>query len=162
LKEIPLTKGKIAIVDDEDFEMLSRFKWCCSNRGYAIRKSNEDGKPKTMLMHRFILGASKGVFVDHIDGNPLNNQRGNLRLVSNRQNCLNQKIGVRNKSGYKGVWWNKESGKWATGVRGENKEKYFLGYFENKHDAARMYNFWAVDLYGEYARLNVINEEEIK
>ena len=161
MKEIPLTKGKVAIVDDEDFHLVSVYKWKFSNRGYAAKNYWENGKSKTILMHRLIMGNPEDYFIDHIDGNPLNNRRENLRIVTNHQNTMNQKITSKNKSGYKGGCWSKSNKKRAATVR-NNRRQVHLGYFDNKHDAARMYNFWAADLYGEYARLNVINEEETK
>jgi hypothetical protein len=159
VKEIPLTQGKFAVIDDEDYELVAAFNWKYSNKGYAAKNYQEDGKYKTLLMHRLIMSPKDGVFIDHIDGNPLNNKRSNLREVTNRQNCLNQKITKRNTSGYKGVCWSKFNKKWAATVRDSNQKQVHLGYFDNKHDAARMYNFWASDLYGEFARLNVIKEE---
>lgn len=161
MKKIPLTKGKFAIVDDEDYKKVMEYRWKYSNRGYAAKNYVENGKNKTLLMHRLIMG-DPVLFVDHIDGDPLNNRKSNLRLATNRQNCLNQKLGSQNTSGYKGISWHKRNAKWAAVVRvNEEGKRVHLGYFDNKHDAARMYNFWASDLYGEFARLNEINEEAI-
>lgn len=162
--KVELTQGKFSTVDKEDFEKVNQYTWKYSNRGYAASNYFEAGKYKTRLMHRVIIGDPKGYFVDHIDGNPLNNRKENLRLVSNVQNTWNQSKGARNTSGYKGVTVkhpknaNQTTRYQATITR--KGRKFYLGYFDNPHDAARMYNFWALDLFGEYARLNVIKEDD--
>jgi len=158
VREVELTQGKVALIDDEDFELVSQYNWKFSNRGYAARNYWIDGKSKTLLMHRLIMSPPEGVFIDHINGDTLDNRKQNLRLVRNQQNCCNQKLGLRNKSGYKGVYQSKGRKKWTASLKTKGKT-YYLGDFESKHDAARMYNFWAHDMFGEYARLNVIKEE---
>ncbi|AYA77376.1 Fis family transcriptional regulator [Bacillus sp. Y1] len=158
MKEIPLTKGMVAIVDDEDFEWLSKFNWRY-HKGYASRTTLlRYGKRKTVLMHREIIG-NVAEQVDHIDGNRLNNTRENLRAASRSENCRNTKSRTGSTSEYKGVSFDKGNKKWRARIKVEYKEM-FLGYFNNPHDAARMYNFWAKDLFGEFARLNIIKEEE--
>lgn len=154
VRYVPLTKGKYASVDDDDYDSIMRYRWKYSNRGYANRNYYIDGKYKTEMMYRLIMGEPEGKFVDHIDGNPLNNQKSNLRIVSNGQNSRNQVLGERNKSGYKGVHW--KDNKWVSVITLKGR-KYHLGYFDDVKEAARMYNFWAVDLHGEYARLNEID-----
>lgn len=153
---VPLTQGKFALVDGDDYELVTRFKWKYSNRGYAAMNYLEKGKYRTVLMHRLIMGEPKGYFVDHIDGNPLNNQKENLRISTNKQNSFNQGRGKLNKSGFKGVYWKKGNNKWAASIKTEGKSRH-LGYFNTPEEAARIYNFWAADLFGEYARLNEIN-----
>jgi hypothetical protein len=158
IREIPITKGMVTIVSDEDFEWLSKFNWRYTN-GYAARTTLLScGKRKTILMHREILG-NVAEQVDHIDGNKLNNTRENLRAASPSENCRNTKNRTGSSSKYKGVGFDKGSKKWRATIK-MNNTSMFLGYFENEHDAARMYNFWAIDLFGEFAKLNVINEEE--
>jgi hypothetical protein len=157
VKEIPLTKGKTAIVDDEDYEELSKYNWRYHN-GYAARTTSRlSGKRTTVLMHRQILGDCGEI--DHINGNKSDNRRSNLRIVTRIQNCANTPARNVNCLGYKGVSFDKRRGKYRARI-GNCYEKIWLGYFDNPHDAARMYNFWARDLFGEYARLNVINEGE--
>jgi hypothetical protein len=158
VKEIPLTNGKVALVSDEDYEWLSKYKWRYHN-GYAARTvRTKSGKRTTVLMHREIMNATNQE-VDHIDGNKLNNTRENLRIATRLDNCRNVNKKRTNTSGYKGVSFDKRRGKWRARIKVNYKEVW-LGYFDNKHDAARMYNFWAKDLFGEYARLNVIREDE--
>ena len=92
MKEIPLTKGLVAIIDDEDFERVSRYKWLALPRkrtSYATRTSQVGGTKKTVYLHRFILNASNGLQVDHINGNGLDNRKSNLRLVTHSENLRN-------------------------------------------------------------------------
>jgi hypothetical protein len=112
-------------------------------------------------MHRVILDAQEGQIVDHKNGDRLDNRKENLRIANPSQNCWNSKLCTKNTSGYKGVTYVKKTGKWAAQIHLKNK-KISLGSFESRHDAARMYNFWAIDLFGEFAKLNVINEGETK
>lgn len=123
-KKIPLTQGKFALVDDEDFEYLSQWKWHASkysNSYYACRTINSN----KVLMHRFILNAQKELEVDHIDGNGLNNQKLNLRIVTHSRNMQNRKNNSNNKSGYKGVFFNKREKRWMSQI-GENGKKKHL------------------------------------
>lgn len=146
-----MTKGKVAIVDSEDYEYLSLFKWYAHSQGYAARDTKVNGKRVTLLMHRVIMEAKDGEQVDHRNEDKLYNCRCNLRIADFSQNDCNKSIRKDNKSGYKGVY--RKRGKYAAEIR-KNKIKYFLGYFDNPEDAARMYNFWALDLHGEFANLN--------
>src|SRR5688572_4947824 len=104
MKEIPLTQGKVALVDDEDYEWLNRWKWtfqeCKSGNGYAVRYS----RGRREYMHRLVLNAPTGTEIDHVaTGDTLNNQRTNLRVCTRAQNLANRNIGKNNTSGYKGV-----------------------------------------------------------
>lgn len=153
-KQIPLTMGEFAIVDDEDYEYLSQWKWW-RNRGYAIRSFMVKGKRHIILMHRVIMQAPLNKLVDHIDGNILNNQKHNLRICTHSENMRNQHS-VSGTSKYKGVYWSKDKNKWAAQIRSSNKKK-FLGYFSNEKDAALAYNKAAVELHGEFAKLNEVS-----
>lgn len=158
MKEIPLTQGKVAIVDDSDYEYLSQFNWRY-HHGYAARTtSRKSPKRTTVLMHRDIVRTEKEV--DHINGNKLDNTRSNLREATRTENCRNIGKHSAGSNMYKGVHMDSRRGKWRARIHCNNKT-HWLGYFDNPHDAARMYNFWALDLYGDFARLNVINEEAI-
>ena len=159
MKVIKLTRGKVAIVDDEDFEELNRYKWHYNNRGYAARSIGGRKDKKNVLMHRVMLSTPTGTYVDHINGDKLDNRRVNLRLCTNVENCRNRGKQTNNKSGYKGVVCRSDTGKWVTHIK-YNGTRLTFGQFDNKHDAARMYNFWAADLHGEFARLNKITEDE--
>jgi len=157
VKIISLTQGMETLVDDEDFEFLSKKKWffCL---GYARRtfhrgKGKGTQDPKAILMHREILNVNDGEYVDHINGNRLDNRRSNLRKCTIRQN--NQNIGIKstNTSGYKGVSWKKDKNKWKAYITLNNKQKH-LGYFEKIEDAAIAYNNAAKMYFNEFARLN--------
>lgn len=158
VKEIKLDKGKVTIVDDEDYAELSKYKWHVSSRGYVCRFTKTRGKGKMHLMHRMIMNTSLGKVTDHINGDKLDNRKENLRITTDLQNSWNQGKRGGTSSKYKGVSWITSKKKWRACIKKEYKAIH-LGYFDNEHDAARMYNFWAVDLFGEYARLNVIKEE---
>jgi hypothetical protein len=157
MKEIPLTRGYVAIVDDEDYAGLSRFKWCAlcvtsPNLVYAVRNSRQDeGKRHLILMHRQIMGFPK-LGVDHWDGDGLHNWRGNLRTATQSQNLANQRL-LNSKSGMKGVSWSRHAKKWNAHIQA-NKVQYNLGLYADKEDAARAYDAAATKLFGEFARPN--------
>jgi hypothetical protein len=154
-KYIPLSSGKYAIVDDEDYEWLSQTKWSDDSRGYAIRKVK--GKKTTEKMHRLIMGAKEGEQVDHINGIPWDNRKSNLRIVNNAQNSANRGPYSTNKTGYKGVAVYK-NGKFTAQIT-VNYKKIHLGVFDNPVDAARAYNEAAKKYFGEYAKLNPIDDD---
>lgn len=157
VRTIPLTQGKEALVDDQDYEFLNQWKWYADKRKhtwYASRnRRKSEGSPRTILMHEALLPDSKGV--DHKDGDGLNNQRSNLRPASTAQNNRNTTKRANTSSRFKGVYWHKSTGKWqariGTGVSGQH---IYLGEFESELDAAKAYNKAAAEKFGEFARLN--------
>lgn len=167
MKEIKLTKGYVALVDDEDYDNLSRYKWHAhfyklKNKVlvYARRSS---WKNKPIYMHREILGISneKKLLCDHVDQNTLNNVRSNLRVATKAQNQRNQR-GNENRlfSRYKGVTFNRRQNSWFSQINGYGKYK-FLGYFDDEESAAFAYNQAASQLFGEFALLNKLPENFI-
>jgi hypothetical protein len=157
VKEIPLSSGIRALVDDDDYEWLSKTKWSDDGHGYAIRKVK--GKNTTEKMHRLIMNAKPGEQVDHINGIPYDNRKCNLRIVSNSENSKNRtRPYSTNKSGYKGVAVYRD-GKWTAQIT-VNYRKIHLGVFDCKHEATRAYNAAAIEYFGEFAHLNVIEEDE--
>jgi hypothetical protein len=153
---IALSKGQFAIVDAADFDWLSRFKWHCvitNNIAYAYHCFCD----KTVGMHRFIMKPGQSLVVDHIDGNGLNNTRGNLRICTREQNVHNRKGGGKT-SQYKGVCRKKHSKKWYAGIK-KNEQHIHIGYFEREIDAAKAYDEKARQLFGEFAYLNFPNEK---
>lgn len=159
MSEIPLTKGKFAIVDDEDFEELSKYTWQCSTIGYATRtkyKGLKNGKEVSdgFLMHRQIMGAKKGQIVDHINRNKLDNRKENLRFVTKAQNSWNNdaKIG---KSGYKGVWRcnTKHKERWFAIVT-LNRKRYSAGSHDTPEQAYEAWKKKALELRGELVGIN--------
>lgn len=155
-KEILLTQGKVAIVDDADFEWLNQWKWMYHYTGYAVRSTYDrlTKKKGNIRMHRTILSAPPDKDVDHIDGDGLNNQRHNLRLATPSQNLANHKRKKHNTSGYTGVSWDKKRQKWRAYIGIDGKWKY-LGRFDSKLAAAKAYDQAAVAYFGPFAKLNL-------
>lgn len=155
-KEVALSKGKVAIVDDEDFDRVSEYRWFYrglhgrSSVEYAIRTFYRDGKHRTVYLHRFILDAPHGVEVDHIDRNGLNNRRSNIRLATRSLNEANKDHPL-GKSGFRGV--HPMRSKWRGQIM-VNQVTYRSTYFSDPVDAARWYDEQARKHFGEFARLN--------
>ena len=165
-KRIPLNHGEYTLVDDEDYEVLSRYQWAVltiRDKLYARRTTrNRDGQ-HSRYMHRVIMEAGPGQFVDHINDNGLDNRRANLRICTNRQNLQAQRPRrlIRGRpvtSFYKGVHWCKSMRKWKAGIKAEG-EAICLGYFTSEHDAARAYNAAALEHFGEFAYPNMIHPQ---
>lgn len=143
MREIQLTRGRVAIVDDVDFETLIAFKWRFSEvrgsgRGYAVRslpRTAERPHGGDVSMHCQLLPVAPGLRVDHADGDGLNNRRHNLRPVTQQQNSFNRKVSCRNSSGFTGVSFDKSSGKWLGYIR-VNGRLIRLGLYEKLEDAA--------------------------
>jgi len=156
--EIKLTQGKVALVDDKDYEQLNQWKWHYDR--YAIRAEyvgKIDGKEKNrkILMHRLIMDTPEGMHTDHINGNKLDNRRGNLRVCTNAQNQQNRKT-VSGKSKYKGVSWRGGGyNRWFAMIKVDREPKC-LGYFDTEEQAAIAYNEAAQEYFGEFANLNCI------
>jgi hypothetical protein len=149
MKEIKLTQGKVAIVDDCDYEYLSQWKWRF-NDGYAERYIKANGKLKHSRMHRYILDAPVGMEVDHKNRNRLDNRRENLRACTRSQNEANRNIFPNNISGKKGVSWDKVNNKWRAVVCFHRKYIH-VGRYKNIDDASEAYNKKAEELFGEFA-----------
>lgn len=154
MKEIRLTQGKVAMVDDGDFDYLNRFRWYAQKSKrtyYAIRKQNG----KSILMHRLILGIDdRKILTDHRDHNGLNNQKINLRASTALQNACNKIPKINGTSKYLGVSWCRQTNKWQSHIR--HKKSKNLGRFDSEIDAAKAYNKAAIELHGEFANLNVL------
>jgi hypothetical protein len=146
--EIQLSRDAVAIVDDEDFDKLNQFKWSFDGR-YASR--HQRNSSKTIRMHNDIMNTPKGMEVDHINGNPLDNRKSNLRICSHSQNMMNCKIRSDNTSGSKGVWWDKVREKWFVRLETQ-KGRLNLGRFSDKQEAINTYNEAAKKHFGEFAR----------
>lgn len=154
-KSIPLTQGKFALVDNEDFEKVNKYKWCFQTRGYAYRHAPAEfySRGCVLYMHRIIMNAPDGIEVDHINGDKLDNRRENLRFANRSQNSRNTPKRKNGTSGFKGVTFVKRLSKWKAQIEIDNRGKY-LGVFLDKEDAARAYDEVAKMYFGEFAKLN--------
>jgi len=162
MKEIPLTQGKVALVDDEDYERLSGYKWHAKR---YHRKSRDawcaardlprpyGGKQHTVRMHSDILPGAKEI--DHADGNGLNNQKANIRPATRSQNLHNQRKVSGTSSRFKGVYWVASRQRWKAGIRlPDSHRRLYLGMFSLEEDAAQEYDLAAVKIYGQFALTN--------
>lgn len=155
MREIPLTKGKVALVSDEDYERVAAFKWTATWSGrhwYAYRQFLSDGKMITIKMHRFVTGAHEHEVVDHRDRDGLNNQRPNLRKCSQSENLGNSSA-HRDKAGNlpKGVSFDRARGKFAAAVT-KNGKRHHLGRFATVEQASLAYQAKHQELYGQFSR----------
>ena len=155
MKEIKLTHGKAALVDDEDYEKLSRYEWRVEKRSDLFYAYRSAGKHGGYAIHQEILSVPPGMEIDHIDGDGLNNQKHNLRICTTSQNQANAKSRIGGTSKFKGVGWFKASRKWRALIKVKGRLIY-LGLFEVETDAAVAYNNAALRYFGEFARLNII------
>lgn len=154
-RRIPLTRGKFAIVDPEDYERLSRYNWHAENSKqtfYATASEKINGKRKSAKMHRKILEVGPDLLVDHINHNGLDNRKVNLRPATFAQNAWNRQ-GISHSSRFKGVTWNKHRKKWKTTIAIACKNIH-LGYFEDEMEAAKTYDERAKKYQGQFAALN--------
>lgn len=157
MQVIQLTQGKKTVIDDSDFEKVSKYKWYAhrqQNTWYAKHYNSERKKPESL--QRFLLQPSKRMIVDHINGDGLDNRRCNLRLCTKAENAVNSgkgryKRGVSSK--YKGVCWRKSLRKFSAQIVFEDRSRY-LGVFRDEVKAAIAYDKAALRYFGSFARLN--------
>jgi hypothetical protein len=161
MKEILLHNGAVALVDDEDYESLSKYKWNCNNRSYASRSvtleqwRNGDREHllySVVMMHRVIMDAPDGMDVDHKNHDRLDNRKSNLRICTRQQNLQNRQKSLNTKNKYKGVT-RLSSHKWKASIYYRKKQK-LIGFFETEEMAAKAYDEKAKSCFGEFACLN--------
>jgi len=158
-RKIPLTQGKFAIVDPEDYKRLAKYKWFLSESptsSYAARwqYSGPGGLRKKIWMHREVIDIPKHLLCDHINGNGLDNRAANLRPATVSQNLCNRpKTKAKTRSKYKGLEWDKIQRKWKVRIQC-NGRKIYLGSFSKEIDAAIAYDKKAKALFGQFACLN--------
>jgi hypothetical protein len=157
-RELPLSRGMVALVDEADYDAVAAVgKWYanpCGRLFYARRNYWVQGRCHSLRMHSLITGWQ---YVDHRNGNGLDNRRANLRPADGASNAMNRSMRTDNTSGFKGVTRVSNSTAWAArlGLRGE---RYHLGVFPTAIDAALAYDAAAVEHFGEFARLNFPNQ----
>lgn len=156
-KELPLSRGLVALVDASDYDWLMQWKWSCDGNGYACRMESYyvDGKRRRrkIMLHRFILNAPPSMEVDHKFHNKLDCRRSELRLVTQYQNRCNSRPNQKGSSRYKGVCLHKGNGRWSAEIH-VNGRKLYLGLYACEEDAALAYDRNALRAWGDFAYLN--------
>lgn len=154
-------KGKFSLVDDEDYDYLNQWKWYSDNKGYIRRREYIKGsgrknkKQRSFSIHGVLMKPPKGMIVDHENHKVYDNQKKNLRIVTNSQNQANRIPTKNTKSKYKGVVWFKTQKLWCARIR-VNYKQITLAYFKKEKDAAKAYNEAAIKYFGKYAMVNKI------
>ena len=163
MKLLELTQGRHAKVDNEDWDYLRRWKWYASCKGkrgqyYGCRtlRKGETGS-RCRLLHYEVLRLRQplggGKVIDHINRDPLDCRKGNLRICTHRENLRNQRPQRRGTSQYRGVYFQRRKGKWTAKIKYEGKSKY-LGLFKTEYQAMLIYNGAAMRYFGLFAYLN--------
>ena len=155
MKEIKLKNGETTIVDDDDFDYLSKHKWYLSKHGYAIGCEKRNNIKSFAKIHRIIMGINDpSIKIDHVNGNKLDNRKNNLRIASNSQNVHNSAKRKNTSNSFKGVNYVHRIKLWQSRCRMNNCD-YFLGHFSSEIAAAYAYNKKAIEL-SEYSRINYL------
>jgi len=156
---IKLTQGQSALVDDEDLEYLSQFRWHY-HCGYAYRAVLDlvSRKMRRIAMHNDLLKTRNGFVCDHINGDTLDNRRCNIREATIAQNNMNKGNQKNNTSGYKGVSWHKYHNSWKSYIT-LDKKRIHLGSYQCPKEAAQAYNEAAIKYHGDFAKLNNIEPQ---
>lgn len=159
--KIPLTQGKFALIDGEDYCLVSQYKWFAHVSGRTwYAETHPKRNSKVIKMHQLLMGIIPGIEIDHKDGNGLNNQRYNLRRCTHAQNLCNKKKykhhdGHKTASIHKGLSWDKKLKKWYSRIQ-INSKRIYLGHFISEIEAAEAYNKAALEKFGEFANFNKI------
>ena len=147
-----LPTGESFLIDASDLAKVSKHRWSIENSGYVHTTIGG----KHIRLHNYLMGKTS-LFVDHINGDRSDNRRSNLRLCTNKENIRNQRISKRNTSGYKGVSYDTNKGKYGASITVDGYG-HFLGYFVDPKEAARAYDRAALKYFGEFARPNLLTE----
>ena len=146
--KIHLPKNKYALIDNEDFALVNQFSWYITNKGYAATKTRK----YSFLMHRLVMNISKGEVIDHINFNPLDNRKRNLRICSQQQNSFHSRLSKNNTSGYKGVYLNKRLNKWVVQIM-VSRKCIPLGLFEDIEKAVFTRKEAEKTYFGQFANI---------
>jgi hypothetical protein len=156
MKQILLTQGKVALIDDDDFEYINQWKWrvakCHNGAIYACRGTYNPNF-SMILMHRVIMQTPGSLVVDHIDHNGLNNQKTNLRNCTDSENRCHSYRKSNNKTGFKGISWNQKNKRWYVEIS-VNHQRIYIGCFRVCADAVSAYDEAAKKYHGEFAQTN--------
>ena len=150
MRTIPLTRGRVALVDDEDYKRVSQYKWHVSANRYAATGGS---KTSRMYLHRFIANTPPDMVTDHINGNPFDNRRANIRICTNSQNLMNRGKSSNNTAGFKGVTrLRRNLRKPFMAQIGVGLQHRFLGYYATAEEAHAAYVAAATEQHGEFLR----------
>ncbi|MCO4274248.1 HNH endonuclease [Pseudarthrobacter sp. HLT3-5] len=156
--------GKYAIVDDDVAQQtdVASYKWHVGTNGYVQRykyvgQKNGRSNYTPLLLHRHIMSATPGTEIDHANGDPLDNRRSNLRFCSRQQNIRNRTVA--NKTGYKGIYWRKQSQEYVARLTIDGRSLH-TGMSNDPEAAALMYDVAAIQLFDEFAQLNIIGRQQ--
>lgn len=153
MKTVNLTRGKVTFIDDEDYELISKYRWyAILARGHWYASAHIESWSSLNGMHRLIMSPKDNEVIDHVNGNGLDNQRSNLRICSHRQNIVNSKKRSGTSSEFKGVTWH--CGKWQASIQ-TNRKSFYLGRYSDENEAAMAYDVKAVELFGNFAATNL-------
>lgn len=147
---IPMTKGLHALIDSEDYERVSEFRWTTGVYNYAANYNVRRGR---IILHRLVMNTPHGLSTDHINGNTLDNRKQNLRICTHAQNTYNRGKANKATSIYKGVSFSTGHQRYVAVIK-INRKSIHIGNFVSEDDAATAYNFMAERLHGEFARFN--------
>lgn len=154
MKVIQLYPTGSTIVDDDDYVFLQHFRWRLSKTGYAYYTTGGSLKQKSVYIHRMIMEPCEPFVVDHIDGDKLNNQKKNLRLVLHHENAWNRFESFKKNSKYYGVGFDKKNKAWTCNYSTREKKHIYLGRFNTELEAAVAYDIASEAYWKELARLN--------
>lgn len=162
MKVIELSKGQVAIVDDEDFERIAQYRWCTAIHGklmyarrtvYILGSGAENPKYRTEMMHDLILPPNDGFVVDHKNGNSLDNRRQNLRYATRSQNRVNSVTNKNSTTGHNGVYYRSGRSKpWCTAISIGGGKKKYIGYYATREEAISKYLIATTKQWGEFVR----------
>lgn len=158
MKEIRLTQDQVTLVDDEDYEWLSKHKWYAQWGRYTYRAYRMK-ENRAVSMSVVIMQPPQGMEVDHVNGVTLDNRRINLRIATSSQNKMNRGGNHKSTSRFKGVSYYTDRDSWVAQIKPPGAKCKYLGAFSNEEEAARAYDTVARELYGKYAFLNFPQEK---
>jgi hypothetical protein len=157
-RKIELTRGFEAIIDDEDFERVSKYKWRANVTSwgtYAVTWMRIEGRGQHVYLQRFLLGLPRDKLITFANGDKLDNRRINLKYTTRSKSQMGRPRRSNNRTGFKGVSFNKAAEKYKSYIKKDGKLHY-LGLHATAKEAAAAYNEKAKELYGEFAGLNKI------